>query len=110
MPKQPSLTFVVIPVACSIMAVVIIMCGVAFHFSQRERFTIEVADFDFVAPDEDNLDEKTFVQRIKDSLSESLRSSFGRRRNGIDGSCHEDRPDISPDTEDANHERHNITI
>lgn len=115
---QPSLSFVVIPVISSIMAVFIIVFGIAVHVQQRRRgFTVEVADFDFSARDDSDLLVKTFFERLRESIVTSVKgvtlSSFlpgRRRRNGehdepsdsaqgrpFDGGDDEDRND--PDDE-----------
>lgn len=71
---QPSLTFVVIPVVSSIMAIFIIVFGIAMHVQQRRRgFTVEVADFDFSARDDSDLLVKTFFERLRDSLVSSVK-------------------------------------
>lgn len=96
-PKQPSLTFVVIPVVCCILAIVIIVFAIAFHVQQRKRFTIEVADFDFQARSE-NLMEKTFYERVKDSFASSFSGTsclFCPSRNN-----NEDDDDVAPQDPD----------
>ena len=71
---QPSITFVVIPVVSSIMAIFIIVFGIALHVQQRRRgFTIEVADFDFSARNDSDLLVKTFFERLRESLVSSVK-------------------------------------
>ena len=92
--KQPSLTFVVIPVVCCILAIVIIVFAIAFHVQQRKRFTVEVADFDFQARDESFI-EKTFFERVKDSFAASFSGTsclFCPSRHDIN----EDHDDLPP--------------
>ena len=75
MPITPvsALSFVVIPVLSVILVVMILTMSVAVHLQQRKRYTVEVADFDFrpEISDED-LVEKTFIQRLKDSYREEV--------------------------------------
>lgn len=75
MPITPvsSLSFIVIPVLSVILVVMILTMSVAVHLQQRKRYTVEVADFDFrpEISDED-LVEKTFIQRLKDSYREEV--------------------------------------
>lgn len=75
MPITPvsALSFVVIPVLSVILVVMIVTMSVAVHLQQRKRYTVEVADFDFrpEISDED-LVEKTFIQRLKDSYREEV--------------------------------------
>ena len=100
--KQPTLIFVILPVVCCILAIVIIVFAIAFHVQQRKRFTIEVADFDFQARDE-NLMEKTFYERVRDSFSLSMTGmSFCRTRSDSNDD-HDDLPPQDPGlmTEDA---------
>ena len=81
----PSITFVVVPVVCSVLAVFIIVFGIALHVQQRRRgFTVEVADFDFSARDDSDLLVKTFFQRLRESLVSSVRRSFLFRHHGHD--------------------------
>jgi len=87
--KQTSLTFVVLPVISCILAIVILVFALAFHVQQRKRFTIEVADFDFQARDE-NLMEKTLYERVRDSLSESFKGRLIMCRR--EDNNHEDLP------------------
>jgi PREDICTED: similar to CG16953-PA isoform 1 len=63
-----------VPVASCILAVLIIIGGIALHMKHRRNLTIEVADFDFQSVEE--LSEKTFFERLKESLGGSLKSSI----------------------------------
>lgn len=64
-----------IPVVCSILAIVILMFGVTYHVQQRPRFTTEIAEFDF-HENQEELSEMTFWQRLKQSLSVTFRSNI----------------------------------
>jgi len=64
--------------------------GLAYHLQQRQRVTIEEADFDFQRQ-RDDLNEKTFLERVKESFSASLvnhantRNQYNRQRGeGVD--------------------------
>ncbi|XP_076331542.1 uncharacterized protein LOC143236825 isoform X2 [Tachypleus tridentatus] len=67
--KKP-LSVVIVPVSCSVVAIIIIVVGVAYHLQQQRIHKIEVADFDFQRPDE--LVEKTFFERLRDSFKDVL--------------------------------------
>lgn len=49
------------------------MVGIAYHLQQRQRYTVEVADFDF--QEQEFLNEKTFIERVKESFSASFKSA-----------------------------------
>ncbi|XP_022235916.1 uncharacterized protein LOC111083592 [Limulus polyphemus] len=69
--KKP-LSVVIVPVSCSVVAIIIIVVGVTYHLQQRKKQKIEVADFDFQTSDE--LVEKTFFERLRDSFKDVLRN------------------------------------
>ncbi|XP_057663799.1 uncharacterized protein LOC130898479 isoform X1 [Diorhabda carinulata] len=69
--KQGQLSVIVVPVAFSLVAVVLIVFGVAYYFQNRSRFIIEVADFNFGQQYTD-LEYKTFRERLKDSISNAF--------------------------------------
>ncbi|XP_074600365.1 transmembrane protein 130 isoform X2 [Brevipalpus obovatus] len=71
------LSFVLIPVCSIILAIVIMIGGIAIHMRQRRELTVEVADFDFQSYED--LMEKTFLERIKENLTQSIKKSFYRR-------------------------------
>ena len=60
----------------SILAIIIIVVGIAYHLQQRQRMnlTLEVADFDF--QNNDNLVVKTFFERLRETLGSALRETF----------------------------------
>ncbi|XP_043280712.1 uncharacterized protein [Venturia canescens] len=65
---QPQLSVIVVPVSCSLVAVVLIIFGVAYYIQSRARFTIEVADFDF-GQNNPEMEYKTFTERLRDSFN-----------------------------------------
>ncbi|XP_018577236.1 uncharacterized protein LOC108915612 isoform X1 [Anoplophora glabripennis] len=64
---QPQLSVIVVPVAFSLVAVVLIVFGIAYYIQNRSRFVIEVADFNFGQQYSD-LEYKTFRERLRDSI------------------------------------------
>jgi hypothetical protein len=64
--KQP-LSIIIVPITCSLIALVIIIFGVAYFWENRARFNVEVADFDFGQNEE--LPYMTFMERLKDAIT-----------------------------------------
>ncbi|KAK5642172.1 hypothetical protein RI129_008339 [Pyrocoelia pectoralis] len=69
--KQAQLSVIVVPVASSLVAVVLIVFGVAYYVQNRSRFVVEVADFNFGNQCSD-LEYKTFRERLYDSISNAF--------------------------------------
>jgi len=69
---KPQLSVIVVPVSCSVVAVVLIVFGVAYYIQSRARFTIEVADFDF-GQSNPEMEYKTFTERLRDSFNNTVR-------------------------------------
>ncbi|XP_011172773.2 uncharacterized protein LOC105205181 [Solenopsis invicta] len=65
---KPQLSIIIVPVSCSVVAVVLIVFGVAYYIQSRARFTIEVADFDF-GQNNPEMEYKTFAERLRDSFN-----------------------------------------
>ncbi|XP_018367132.1 PREDICTED: uncharacterized protein LOC108763766 isoform X2 [Trachymyrmex cornetzi] len=65
---KPQLSVIIVPVSCSVVAVVLIVFGVAYYIQSRARFTIEVADFDF-GQSNPEMEYKTFTERLRDSFN-----------------------------------------
>ncbi|CAG2109530.1 unnamed protein product [Medioppia subpectinata] len=74
--RQTQLSFVIIPVVSSILAIVIVVAGIAYHLQQRanNNITLEVADFDF--QQNDDLVEKTFFERLRTSIATAMRETI----------------------------------
>ncbi|XP_054159419.1 uncharacterized protein LOC128957643 [Oppia nitens] len=74
--RETQLTFVIIPIVSSILAIIIIVVAIAYHLQQRasNNLTLEVADFDF--QNNDNLMEKTFFERLRESIATAMRETF----------------------------------
>ncbi|XP_032669375.1 uncharacterized protein LOC116843236 isoform X2 [Odontomachus brunneus] len=69
---KPQLSVIVVPVSCTLVAVVLIVFGVAYYIQSRARFTVEVADFDF-GQSNPEMEYKTFAERLRDSLNNTVR-------------------------------------
>ncbi|KAJ8925122.1 hypothetical protein NQ315_001304 [Exocentrus adspersus] len=69
--KQPQLSVIVVPVAFSLVAVVLIVFGIAYYIQNRSRFVIEVADFNFGQQYAD-MEYKTFRERLRDSITNAI--------------------------------------
>ncbi|XP_058791521.1 uncharacterized protein LOC131664447 [Phymastichus coffea] len=65
---QPQLSVIVVPVSCSLVAIVVVIFGIAYWVQSRARFTVEVADFDFGQSNTD-MEYKTFTERLRDSFN-----------------------------------------
>lgn len=74
--RQPQISVVIIPVVCSILALTVVVFGVAYHINNRHNYTIETADFDFQKHNIDELMEKTFFERMWETFLQSLLSWF----------------------------------
>ena len=70
--RQVPVSIVIVPVVSSIMVVIIIVTGVALHAHYRNRLAVEVADFDFGQADEEELQYKSFWERLRESFGEIL--------------------------------------
>lgn len=68
---KPQLSVIVVPVSCSLAAVVLIIFGIAYYIQSRARFTVEVADFDF-GQNNPEMEYKTFRERLRDSFNNAL--------------------------------------
>lgn len=65
---KPTLSTVIVPIVCTLLALTIIVGGIAYFLQQRHRLLVEVADFDFQGESE-TYPERTFFEQIFDSLS-----------------------------------------
>lgn len=80
------LSVVIVPVVFSLMAVVVIVFGVAYYVQNRNRFLVEVADFNFGETQSvDSMEYKSFIQRLLDSISDLfIRNSFSEELDSPD--------------------------
>ncbi|CAL7941267.1 unnamed protein product [Xylocopa violacea] len=74
---KPQLSVIVVPVSCSLAAVVLIIFGIAYYIQSRARFTVEVADFDF-GQNNPEIEYKTFTERLRDSFNNAIRPGSKR--------------------------------
>ncbi|KAK9886745.1 hypothetical protein WA026_018397 [Henosepilachna vigintioctopunctata] len=65
--KQAQLSVIVVPVAFSLVAVVLVIFGLAYYIQNRNRFIVEVADFHF-GVDYSDMEYKTFRERLQESF------------------------------------------
>jgi len=73
--KHAQLSVIVVPVSCSLIAVILIVFGVAYYVQSKNRYIIEVADFDFGQAND--MEYKTFRERLQESISNAVyRSEF----------------------------------
>jgi len=72
---QAQYGIVVFPIASSIVVVIMIISGVALHAHYRNRLAVEVADFDFGQADEEELQYKSFWERLRESFGAHFTSS-----------------------------------
>jgi len=68
------LSIVVIPVASSIVVIVMIMSGIALYAHYKTRLAVEVADFDFGTAEDEELQAKTFWERLRESFGNAFTS------------------------------------
>ncbi|KAF6200304.1 hypothetical protein GE061_006607 [Apolygus lucorum] len=64
---HPQLSVIIVPISCSVLAIVLIIFGVAYWIQSRNRYKIEVADFDFSR--NSDTEYKTFKERLRDAFS-----------------------------------------
>jgi len=72
--RQVPVSIVIIPVASSIVVVVMIITGIALHAHYRNRLAVEVADFDFGQADDEELQYKSFWERLRESFGNHFTS------------------------------------
>jgi len=89
------LSVIVVPVVFTLMAVVLIVFGVAYYIQNRNQFLVEVADFENLGETAsvDSLEFKSFLQRLLDSVSDQfIRHNYNEEL---------DSPGQSPDGQDS---------
>lgn len=68
---RSQLSVVIVPVVFTLMAVVLVVFGIAYYVQNRNQFMVEVADFNFGETQSiDSLEYKSFMQRLLDSISD----------------------------------------
>ncbi|XP_076162058.1 uncharacterized protein LOC143144014 isoform X2 [Ptiloglossa arizonensis] len=74
---KPQLSVIVVPVSCSLAAIVLIVFGIAYYVQSKARFTVEVADFDF-GQNNPEMEYKTFTERLRGSFNNAIRPGNNR--------------------------------
>ncbi|CAL4180715.1 unnamed protein product, partial [Meganyctiphanes norvegica] len=69
--RKPQLSYIIVPVSCSLVVIIIIIFGSAYLMQSRKRYLVEVADFDFVAST-DVMYNKTMCEQLRDSFAAVL--------------------------------------
>lgn len=69
--KHAQLSVIVVPVTASLLAVVLMVFGLAYYIQSRNRFIVETADFDFSHASTD-MEYKTFRERLRDAVSAAM--------------------------------------
>ncbi|KAG1668712.1 Transmembrane protein 130 [Nymphon striatum] len=77
--KEGQLISIIVPVICSLFALAIIVWGIGYFVHTRNRYKIEVADFDFQTNASD-LSYRTFFQRLQGSLFGAVKCCGSRNR------------------------------
>jgi len=72
--RQSPVSIVIIPVISSIFVVIMIISGIALHAHYRSNLAVEVADFDFGQADEEELQYKSFWERLRESFGNHFTS------------------------------------
>lgn len=70
--REIPIFIVIIPVASSIVVVILLISGIALYTSFKRNLRIEVADFDFNPTEDDELQYKTFWERLRESFGNAL--------------------------------------
>ncbi|CAH0384173.1 unnamed protein product [Bemisia tabaci] len=65
--KQPQLSVIVVPIVASAVAVIIIVFGISYYIQSKQRYQIEVADFDFSHASD--MEYKTFRERLREAIT-----------------------------------------
>ncbi|XP_065216862.1 uncharacterized protein LOC135843026 [Planococcus citri] len=68
--KHPQISVIIVPVAAAIVAIILIIFGVAFYVQSRHRYIVEVADFDF--SNASDMEYKTFRERLVEAVSNAF--------------------------------------
>lgn len=71
---QVPLSFVVIPISCTLLAIVASGLGFFLFHTFKVNMAVETADFDFSSPEE-QLEYKTFWERLRDSMLNAFGNS-----------------------------------
>lgn len=92
--RQSQLSVVVVPVSCTLVAVILVVFGVAYYIQRGNRFNVEVADFNFGDTQSVDMEYKTFPQRLIDSIRDACTWPGQRRhsQSSVDLMADQDQP------------------
>jgi len=82
---QAPFGIVIIPIVSSIMAVIMIITGIALHAHYRNRLAVEVADFDFGHAEDEELQYKSFWDRLRESFGNHFTSDLESEGSSVSG-------------------------
>lgn len=85
-----------VPVSCVLFAVILVVFGIAYYIQNRNRYLVEVANFNFGETQSIDMEYKTFRQRLVDSMVETF-SRLRPNRHDMDDRGHRDH-DNDPDS------------
>jgi len=88
--QKQQLSIIVVPVTCSIIAIVLIIFGIAYYLEHQVKLNVEVADFDF--GQEHEMPRPTFFQRLKNAM---YTNSNGGSNSLLVPSLSDDEPSIT---------------
>jgi len=72
--SQLPLSIVIIPVIAAIAAIVLLISGIGLYANFKSHLAVEVADFDFNTAEEEELQYKTFWERLRESFGTAFTS------------------------------------
>lgn len=70
--KQSQLSVIIVPVSFILVAVILVVFGFAYYVESRNRYTVEVADFNFGETQSVDMEYKTFTRRLLDSVRDLI--------------------------------------
>lgn len=77
-----------------LLAVILVIFGIAYYIQNRNRYLVEVADFNFGDTQSIDMEYKTFRQRLLESMVDTFSNLRPTRRHEAEESVHDD-PDSS---------------
>lgn len=85
---------IVVPISFVLLAVILVIFGIAYYIQNRNRYLVEVADFNFGDTQSIDMEYKTFRQRLLESMLDTFSNLRPTRRHEVEESVHDD-PDSS---------------
>lgn len=83
-PPKGLLSTIILPITCSLLAIVIMVTGVAYHIHTRNKLHVEVADFDFQRADLE-LMERSFWEHLLVAWKGAFPSCVSKRNSKHSG-------------------------